>query len=129
MPEKYQEEIEEILRGLGDKTPAGTGAEKPLDDAPVAAHPTAPSYEPPSAKPGLWQMLWQPGKLALIGLALLVSGLLFKPLIWVGLSILVVAYLLFFVRPRPIRIDKRWRGQPVESRATAWDKFKRWMKS
>ncbi len=129
MPEKYQEEIEEILKGLGDKTPAGTGAEKPLDDMPVAAGQTVPPQEPPSAKAGFWQSIWRPGKLALIGLALLVSGLLFKPLIWVGLSLLVVAYLLFFIKPRPVNIEKRWRGQAVESQVTTWDKFKRWLKS
>ncbi len=132
MPDKYEEEIEEILRGLGDATPSGPGAEKPLDDAPVAAHQEAPPYDPPNSSRGFWRSLWQPGKLAVIGLVLLASGLLvpvLRPFVWIGLGFLVIAYLLFFIRPRSINVEKRWRGKALEPEPTNWDKFKRWLKN
>ena len=130
MPDKYQEEIEEILRGLGETTrPSGNQpAGKPPDDAPVAS-PPAPPEGPVSRGRGFWPLV-SPGKLAIIGLVLLVVGAFwFRPAIWVGLGFLVGAYLLFFVRPRPIRMEKRWRGQRMEQQTTAWDKFVKWLKS
>ena len=70
-----------------------------------------------------------PGKLAIIGLVLLVIGAFWvRPLIWVGLGFLVGAYLLFFVKPRSISHDKRWRGKSVEDEVTPWDRVKRWLK-
>ena len=130
MPDKYQEEIEEILKGLGESSHPGNnqGAAKPPDDAPVASPPAPP--EGPTAKGrGFWPLV-SPGKLAIIGILLLVVGAFwFRPAIWLGLGLLVGAYLLFFVRPRPIRMEKRWRGQSMEQRTTAWDKFKKWLKN
>lgn len=129
MPEKYQEEIEDILRGLGEKTPVGAnrGSEKPADDAPIASRQAQPPA-PITNKSGFWPMV-SPSKLAVIGLVLLIIGLFWvRPLIWVGLGFLVGAYLLFFIKPRSIPMDKRWRGQPIEQESNSWDKLRRWFK-
>ena len=51
-------------------------------------------------------------------------------LIWVGLALLVVGYLLFFVTPRNISMEKRWRGERIEdSPESLWDRLKHWIKS
>jgi len=51
-------------------------------------------------------------------------------LIWVGLALLVVGYLLFFITPRNISMEKRWRGESIGDDAESpWDRFKRWIKS
>jgi O-antigen/teichoic acid export membrane protein len=64
------------------------------------------------------------GLILFVVAALLGLGLL----IWVGLGLLVVAYLLFFISPRSISYEKRWRGRPVDDdNPTAWDRFKRWL--
>ncbi len=128
MPEKYQDEIEEILKGLGEKARPNTNREtqKPPDDAPIASRQVPPS-EPKSNKGGFWPMV-SPGKLALLGLILLLVGaFLFRPVIWVGLGFLVGAYLLFFVKPRSISVEKRWRGKSLEEGVTPWERMKRWL--
>ena len=51
-------------------------------------------------------------------------------LIWVGLALLVFGYLLFFITPRNVSIEKRWRGESIEDAPeSSWDRFKRWIKS
>ena len=106
MPEKYQDEIEEILKRAGEVARSSPGP--------------ATSRRWPSISPG---------KLMLAGLIVFLVGIKFWPLIWVGLGMLVVAYLLFFVSPRSISHEKRWRGRVVEERRTAWQKLKRWLGS
>ena len=128
-PEKYQEEIEEILRGLGEKTRTGASrsSEKPADDAPIVPH-QAHSPEPTSKQSIFWHML-SPSKLAVIGLVLLLIGAFWvRPMIWVGLGFLVGAYLLFFVKPRSIPMEKRWRGQAIDQEETSWERVRRWLK-
>jgi hypothetical protein len=134
MPEKhqkYQEEIEEILRGLEEKAPVHSPRErgKPLDDLPRTS-PQNYSYFQPSYSKGWSWALVSPRKLALVGLIVLLLGAIwFRPLIWVGLGILAGSYLLFFVKPRSISYEKRWRGQTLESSLSPWERFKRWLKS
>ena len=128
-PEKYQEEIEEILRGLGEKTltSSSRSSEKPADDAPIVPH-QAQTPEPTSKQSNFWRVL-SPSKLAVIGLVLLLIGAFWiRPMIWVGLSFLVGAYLLFFVKPRSIPMEKRWRGQAIDQEETSWDRVRRWLK-
>jgi hypothetical protein len=128
-PEKYQEEIEEILRGLGEKTRNGASrsSEKPADDAPIVPH-QAHSPEPTSKQSIFWHML-SPSKLAVIGLVLLLIGAFWvRPMIWVGLGFLVGAYLLFFVKPRSIPMEKHWRGQAIDQEETSWERVRRWLK-
>jgi hypothetical protein len=50
-------------------------------------------------------------------------------LVWVGLGMLAVAYLMFFIRPTSSGLEKRWRGQRLEERGSAWKRFIRWLRS
>jgi hypothetical protein len=134
MPEKhqkYQEEIEEILRGLEEKAPANPLGErgKPLDDLPRTSRQNYRHFQPGYSKGWNWASV-SPGKLALLGLIILLLGAIWlRPLIWVGLGILAGAYLLFFVKPRSMSYEKRWRGQALENSPSPWERFKRWLKS
>ena len=138
MPEKYQDEIEEILKGIEEEEPVRP-ARRPqpiIDDMPRPVSEESPrSRDRNQAGAGAgsrWQFV-TPGKVALAGFTVLILGLVFHSaglglLIWVGLLGLAAAYLLFFVRPRPVNKDKRWRGRSVESRGPShWQRFKRWM--
>jgi hypothetical protein len=51
-------------------------------------------------------------------------------LVWIGLGLLAVAYLFFFITPRSVSYEKRWRGQPLdEGYSSPWERFKRWLKN
>ena len=71
-----------------------------------------------------------PGKLMLVGVILLIVGIKFWPLIWVGLAILAGGYMMYFVAPRSINHEKRWRGRSVdEAPRSQWDRLKRWIRN
>ncbi len=124
MPEKYKEEIEEILRRTDEVPPAPHAREaekRPVD----LAQPPHPAHRPSRGSVWRWPAL-SPGKILLAGLVLLLVGAFWKGLlIWVGLVVLVLAYLLFFVKPQSTSDEKRWRGRAVEERTSVW----RWLKS
>ena len=131
MPERYQDEIEEILRKAGEAAPGDAARERPRADdrvvVPVRAPDQAPNPAPSQRR--RWPRL-TPGKLMLLGLALFVIGALWgsaRPLVWVGLGMTVLAYLLFFVSPRSIEHEKRWRGQVVEEYDSPWQRLRRWL--
>jgi hypothetical protein len=66
----------------------------------------------------------------LAGVILLLVGIMFWPLIWVGLAVLAGGYMMYFVGPRSINYEKRWRGQPMEEAPNSqWERIKRWIKS
>lgn len=130
MRDKYKEEIEEILSKAGE-TPSNNSTREP-------AHQTRPRpWETKVTKQshsqgfprGLRRGTVTPGKLMLAGLVLFLVGLAIRPLIWLGLITFVAAYLLYFLKPRAIRQEKRWRGRSVEEEETStleW--LKRWFK-
>ena len=129
MPEKYQDEIEKILEGLGENVPTNSPGEpgKPARSAPSELS----TADGQSTKRGSGRRVptVSPGKLAVAGILLLLLGLFIKPLIWAGLGLLVGAYLLFFVKPRSSSYDKRWRGQLLEDQpSSTWEQLKRWLK-
>ena len=138
MPEKYQDEIEEILKGIEEEEPPRPvrRSQPIVDDMPRPISEESPrSRDQSQARPGGrwgWHFV-TPGKVALAGFITLIVGLVFHSaglgwLIWAGLLGLAAAYLLFFVRPRPVNKDKRWRGRSVESQGPShWQRFKRWM--
>ena len=133
MPEKYQDEIEEILRRAGEADPSDTPkeAERPLEDRPTLLKDSRsrPAGSTNQGNVRRWPSV-TPGKIMLAGLIVFLVGIIsFWPLIWVGLGMLVVAYLLFFVAPKSISYEKRWRGRVVEDRRTAWQRVKRWLRS
>ena len=134
MPDKYEDEIEEILLKAGEVAPARTTKDSdrhPEDrtreaKAPVAGNPgSGPESRPSRPRPTI-----TPGKLMLAGVIALMIGIQLRPLIWVGLGLLVLAYLMYFVSPRSINYEKRWRGRSVDETPTShWDKLKRWIKN
>jgi hypothetical protein len=125
MPEKYKEEIEEILRRTDEMAPAPTAREAEKRPVELAQHPH-PTHRPSRGSVRRWPAL-SPGKILLAGLVLLLVGAFWKGvLIWVGLVLLVLAYLLFFVTPRSISYEKRWRGRAVEDQTSVWRRLKGW---
>ena len=136
MQDKYQKEIEEILKNAGEVAPeqSRSESEKPLEDRPRAAQRAAEANKPevtysPSA--GGWPTI-TPGKILITGLVVFIVTALLQiwVLIWVGLALLVFGYLLFFITPRNINMEKRWRGESIETPpGSSWDRIKRWIKS
>ena len=132
MPEKYQDEIEEILKRAGEAPPSEPAQEgeqrRAVDRGP---RPIRASQEAPAPRPNYrWPLpRISPGKVMLTGAIVLIAGIWFWPLIWVGLALLAVSYLLFFVTPRSISSEKFWRGRPVGKVQSPWDRIKNWLKS
>ena len=129
MPEKYKDEIEEILKRAGEAAASDTHkeVERPPEDNSTLLRNSRPARSPNLGNVRRWPSL-TPGKIALAGVIVFLVGLKFFPLIWVGLGMLVVAYLLYFVTPRSASQEKRWRGRVVEERRTAWQRVKRWLR-
>ena len=109
MPEKYQDEIEEILKGIEEQEPPRP-ARRPqpiIDDMPRAANEETPSYRDQPRSGGAANSRWKhvtPGRVALAGFIFLVLGLAlnslgFGWLVWLGLVSLAGAYLLFSSAP------------------------------
>ena len=133
MPEKYQEEIEEILEGIARETPSEVRRSDAVNDpngAPLLVYTEATPKILPRPTNYLRQFLVSPGKVALLGLLLFFIGALsWPPLMWVGLATLVGAYLLFFVRPRPREGQKIWRGRVMEDSPSWSDRIKNFLKN
>ena len=132
MPEKYQDEIEEILRRSGESAPVKSAGERqqPPEDDPET-YSSLRDLKQSNRRTPRWWPSFSPGKIMLGGLAIfLIAAILgFSPLIWVGLAVLVIAYLLFFVKPGSTRLEKRWRGRSVEEQdGSNVDKLKKWLR-
>ena len=116
MANRYQREIEEIL-GQANEDAAGADAE-----GRGAATPVGRRLRPqtPRRSPGSSPYL-TPGRLLRAGLAALAASLLLNifgvgiasPLFWIGVALLIVAYVAFFTKPRRTT-ERRWRGQPLD---------------
>ena len=130
MPEKYQDEIEEILKRAGEVASRDTPkeVERPPDDKSTLLRNSQPARSTDHGKVGRWPSI-TPGKIFLAGLIIFLVGIKFTPLIWLGLGMMVVAYLLYFASSKSISHEKRWRGRVVEERRTAWQRVKRWLRS
>ena len=134
MQDKYQKEIEEILKNAGEILPEESGREKekPLEDRPHAVRQAEAASRPTPyiSTKGRWPTV-TPGKILMTGLVVFVVTALLQiwVLIWVGLALLVFGYLLFFITPRSISMEKRWRGESIEDVPDSpWDRFKQWIK-
>ena len=123
MSNRYQREIEEILKQAGE---------------------LAPAAEPPPKQVSFRRLLWlqvrqslggkawsiSPGRVMVVAVLLLLSALVLNatlpgltgPLAWSGLILFIVGYGLFFVRPR--KVAKRWRGQPIEEQQSWWSRLR-----
>ena len=127
MSERYKKEIEEILQQAGE---------------------LAPSKRSRGSSSSFLKLIWlnlaravggktwslSPGRVMLIGLALLLSALIMQAVVpgivallaWGGLVLLIVGYAMFFIRPP--KIEKRWRGQSIDYGDTWWDRLRRRIK-
>ena len=128
MSEKYQREIEEILEEAGDLEPV-----KPPFGTRPSVWRLIRAYIGQSLRGNRWSL--SPGRVMLIAVSLLLAALVLRgalpgivgPLAWAGLLLFIVGYGLFFVKPP--KIEKRWRGQPLESGGESrWTRFRRRMK-
>ena len=131
MPEKYQDEIEEILRRSSESALMKSlrDRQQPSDDSSEDYSSPRDDHQVHAGSVRRWPSL-SPGKVMLGGLVVFVIGALwFSPLIWVGLAILVGAYLLFFVRPGSTSLEKRWRGRSMEEQSSSVDKLKKWIRN
>ncbi len=121
MSDKYRKEVEDILEQAG--VPPGR--------APV-----------PRRKPGFWRLLWMyagkalggrtwaitPGRVMIAAVVVLLLALVLRagPIMGlIGLLLFIVAYAMFFMRPRN-RVEKRWRGRSVEEEDDSdwWDRIR-----
>ena len=131
MPDKYQDEIEKILEGLGENVPNNSPGEPGKPARSASSELSTADNQTTRRGSGRRGLTISPGKLAAAGLLFLLLGAIIKMtwLIWGGLGLLVGAYLLFFVKPRSSSSDKRWRGQLLEEQPTStWEQLKRWLK-
>ncbi len=128
MSDKYQKEIEEILKRAEEVMPKD--------------RPSSAGKQRGSALNSLGQLSssgrgfkLSAGKIMLASLGLLLLALILGamgmgtmvPLVVAGLILFVIAYALFFVRPGA-SYEKRWRGRVIEEQPTPWDRVKRWLK-
>ena len=132
MTNRYEQEIEEILRNAGEPAPAepGQDEEKPADDDRRPRR--QPRLQPAAYARGSSLPRITPGRVLLAGLLLLLVAVLLKvtPLVWLGLALVAVGYVGHFMRPRSTSAGQYWRGQPLETAPpSAWQRFKHWMGS
>ncbi|MBQ11360.1 MAG: hypothetical protein CMJ45_07415 [Planctomyces sp.] len=134
MTEKYQDEIEEILRRAGEAAP--TEPSKEVEQLKAvqrsASSVRSEQEEVPSTGPNVQRRMprLSPGKFLLAGfLVFIVGAFAWPPGIWIGLGMVVVAYLLFFVTPRSMSNEKWWRGKRMDEIQSPWDRVKNWLKS
>ena len=130
MSERYQREIEEILRQAGEHTPT---------KEPARAHRRPPSSALRGIGRGVANLIYHSSsRLLVIGAALLLLAILVSvispgflgPFVWLGLILFVLVYALYFARPGG-NVEKRWRGRSIEqppSERSAWHRFQRWLR-
>ena len=125
MSQKYQKEIEEILRQAGELE--GPGQSKGSDR-------NLWRLIRRNVNQSLWDKGWSisPGKVIVVGVSLLLAALIIRPLVsglvgpvaLAGLLLFIVGYGMAFARPK--KIEKRWRGQPIDQASDSWwDRFRR----
>ncbi len=121
MPERFQQEIEEILEQ--------SEAQAPLSRAKRSGRPKA---ERPESVGGLIT----PGRIIIVAVVLLLTfalifdGTLATAFLWSALVAGVIGYAFFFVRADRAENKPHWRGKPVEydsppSGPSFWDKLTR----
>jgi hypothetical protein len=137
MANKYEQEIEEILKRAGESPPveAQRDDEKPADDRPKAKPRPVPRQELGGYARGVgWPAgltAITPGKVLLAGLVVLLIAVLVEAriLVWAGLAMVAIGYVGHFMRPRSAPVQKYWRQRPLETPPqSAMERFKRWIR-
>lgn len=135
MSDKYQKEIEDILKQAEDVMPG----DKPRPQSPRQPKQARGFFKSKGRIP-LAGIKISAGKLMLTSFAMLILALILSAagvpyvvvLIAAGLVLFVVAFGLFFVRPGSSpssSYEKRWRGRVIEEQPGIWDRVKRWLRS
>jgi VIT1/CCC1 family predicted Fe2+/Mn2+ transporter len=126
MPERYQREIEEILKQSGD-----LGGKERERKAPQSIWRLVLRSFGRSLGGRAWSI--SPGRVMLAAAVLLLlafvlrfsaSGLV-APLAWAGLLLFIVGYAMFFLRPA--KVEKHWRGRSLEEDSW-WNRFRKKLK-
>lgn len=123
MPQRFQREIEEILQ-RSSQLPEGN----------VARRRAGPLGFVPSSPRDVLRSI-SPGKILFASLALLLSALFVRSvapgvvglLLWTSLVLFIIAYAMFFARWEGKGIERRWRGQVIESppHPSRWQRLRR----
>ena len=130
VPDRYQDEIEEILKGFSDNQeslPTDT-----LSSNNDSSH--SNDYLVNNASDDIHAKTPTPRitktKIVLLAMAaLLIGGFWFWPLIWIGLVLFGIAYLMFFLKPRQTQHIKYWRDKPLaEVPISRWGKLTEWFR-
>lgn len=122
MPDRYEKEIEDILKKAGvpsDDSAASAKRPKKARRSRGGVGRLAWLYIRQSLSGGVWSL--SPGRVMLIGFVLLLATLLMMPFIpgvpgllaWAGLIICIIGYGMFLARPK--KTEKRWRGRTLET--------------
>ena len=127
MSERYQREIEEILDKIGELP---RGKAKPKKQGFLRTMLTAIGRFLGGRG---WNL--SPGRIMLGSLVLLLLALIFRasmpgmvaPIAWAAVVLFILGYALFFINPHA-SYEKRWRGQPIESTPSWWERFLHWVK-
>ena len=130
MPDRYQDEIEEILKGFGDNqesrptdTLSSSNDSSGSDD--YLVNDASDDISTKTSTPRITKT-----KIVLLAMAaLLIGGFWFWPLIWIGLVLFGIAYLMFFLKPRQTQQIKYWRDKPLEEvPISRWGKLTEWFR-
>ena len=121
MPERFQQEIEEIL----EQTEAQAPPSRPKRSRRQKAD--GPSGAGGFITPGRMIIA---AVILLLTFALIFDGTLATAFLWAGLVVGVLGYAFFFVRADRAHNNLHWRGKPVEydsppSGPSFWDKLRR----
>lgn len=122
MPDKYEEEIDEILRQAGELTSGKGGARRHSSFLGLIWLQIKRSL-------GGRALSISPGRVMLVAVVLLLTALVMRISLvaWAGLILFIVGYAMFFVKPKTgSGEEKRWRGQPIEyGDPPWWERFRR----
>ncbi len=125
MKERYEQEIEQLLSELESETDA------PDATPPSTAPPPDDQPSPFAPRPKQRTRLISPTKLAVVGGALALLGLLVAHLMWLsmaGMVIMALAAAWMFFQRMGSQQQQYWRGRPVEAEPqTGWQRFRRWL--
>ena len=130
MSERYKEEIEDILRQVGDSSSSSNRrfyGERFFKFALMRIS--------QSLQGGAWSL--RPGRVMLLSVVVFVSAViagvfssgLGAPLGWIGFVLFVAAYVMFLSRSPKVDYEKRWRGRTMEYVSKSWwDRVRRLIK-
>ena len=130
VPDRYQDEIEEILKGFSDNqeslpTDTLSSNNDSSDSNDYLVNNSSDYIHAKTPTPRITKT-----KIVLLAMAaLLIGGFWFWPLIWIGLVLFGIAYLMFFLKPRQTQQIKYWRDKPLEEvPISRWGKLTEWFR-